>query len=65
MEGTLSDEKESSENLKKKFNQFVEEIEQKMEKLMNTSSDPSVSMHKSMSRNMESNYMMSLKSSIK
>lgn len=39
-------------------------MEEKMEKLMNTP-DASVSMHRSISRNMGDNYMMSLKSSIK
>ena len=42
----------------------MEEIEEKMEKMMNTP-EASASIHKSMSRNIGDNYMMSLKSSIK
>ena len=64
IETTLFDEQESTASLRKQFNEFMQEVDEKIEKLMN-SPDSNTSVHKSMSRNMAGDYLIELKSSMK
>lgn len=62
LEATLNEEMEANARHRKQFAEFVQETEEKMERIMNN--DASSSIRKSSSR-MDSNYVMELKSSMK